>query len=183
MTETLKKEVLRKIHDRLRKVRDKNPDMYFAYPHRYQLKPVLSKDEINQYENFYQITFPEEYRFYLQEIGNGGTNGILQLDQVLQRRFPGGKIPDRYLSTSFPLSRSITQGELKNEGYFALSETEMEKYWIENTRGSIDIKDDYCGAFSLLVVSGKGKGEIWEDVMYADMGILKTQKTFWSLFE
>jgi hypothetical protein len=178
---TFKDRILKKIESAIRRIRNENPDEYSAYQHRYTLNPTLSENEIREYENYFQIKLPDEYRKYLKEIGNGGTHGILPLEKTLQRRFPKEKPPMEYLKSEFQFEESISGKDLEKMGYFKLTEMEMEKYWIENTKGTIDIRDEKCGAFGLLVISGNQRGKIWHDAMYADMGIYTQNLTFWDL--
>ena len=181
MNVDLKSKVLIEIENSIRTVQDSNPDLYKAYPHRFTLGATLNEGEILEFERKFNITLPSDYRAYLKEIGNGGTHGILPLKDVLKRRYPNGNSPSNYLSNEFSMDKSITEECLKEVGYFNYSEKEKEEYWLNNLRGTIDIRDVACGEFDTLVVSGNRKGELWSDVMYADIGLYRTTRTFWDL--
>ena len=85
------------------------------------------------------------------------------------------------MKSEFPIKNTVTDKDLERLGYFDLEESEMEEYWIKQTKGTIDIKDEGCGAFGILIITGNQRGEIWHDGMYADMGIYKDKIKFWDL--
>ena len=181
MEDNLKEYILRKIEFDTDREKKLNPEMFRAYPHRYTLNPTLTEEEIIRFEELHQIKLPKAYRIYLKEIGNGGHHKILPLKDTLKRRFPNSAIPKEYLKSEFSLISSIDRKDLEKQRYFTLKGKEKEQFWINALEGTIDIMDLGCGDFNVLVISGKERGMIWNDVMYAEEGIFNSEFSFLDL--
>lgn len=177
----LKAQFLTQVAQLTRMPPDKFPDFYREYLKRFQCNPCLTEEEIQAFENHYQITLPEEYRFYLKELGNGGTHGILPLAESLKRRFSDENPPKEYLSDDFKIttSRPLLREDLEALGYWEMSVPEQDDFWTDMLRGTIDLLDRGSGAFGVLVISGEDRGMIFEDSMYADAGIYPLKDHFW----
>lgn len=51
---------------------DSKYQIFGASKHRYQLNPVVSLEKVRAFEQKYQIILPEEYVFFLTQVGNCG---------------------------------------------------------------------------------------------------------------
>ncbi len=66
---------------------DSGRKVFGSASHKYQLNPVISPAEIRQHEERYRVTLPEEYKFFMTKVGNGGAGpyyGIYPLDKIEQ---------------------------------------------------------------------------------------------------
>ncbi|MEO3946226.1 SMI1/KNR4 family protein [Gorillibacterium sp. CAU 1737] len=64
---------------------DPNREVFGSAKHQYQLNPVLPLDEVRKYEERHQVQLPEEYVFFLTQVGNGGAGpyyGIYSLERT-----------------------------------------------------------------------------------------------------
>ncbi len=64
---------------------DTHRNILGAFQHQYQLNPVVSLKEVQQFEEEYHVELPEEYIFFLTKVGNGGAGpdyGMYSLDEM-----------------------------------------------------------------------------------------------------
>ena len=64
---------------------DTHRNILGAFQHQYQLNPVVSLKEVQQFEEEYHVELPEEYIFFLTKVGNGGAGpdyGMYSLDEI-----------------------------------------------------------------------------------------------------
>lgn len=54
------------------KEKDRNFKTFGSGSHKYKLNPVLSSEEVEQFENIYDIILPDEYKTFILNFGNGG---------------------------------------------------------------------------------------------------------------
>jgi hypothetical protein len=152
--------------DHLRQV-DTSRSIFGAESHQYQLNPCLSESDIRVFEQTYRIRLPDDYRSFLQTIGNGGAGpyyGIIPLERVL-RDWCRAEDP-HYPSKVFPLTTSLELYTLDPTADF---ERYMTSYY---TQGTIDISHYGCAVFFLLVVTGAERGSMWIDDRASDGGII-----------
>jgi hypothetical protein len=124
---------------------------------RLYLNSCLGQQEIEEFEQRYQIQLPEDYRQFLLKIGNGSTNG-----------------PPHY--GLLPLSDTVKseQGqELRPNLSFPLTETwvwEDEVSWENGqpeilapifSNGHLYLGTEGCGEDWILIVTGSEQGKVW----------------------
>lgn len=78
---------------------DKNFRVFGAASHRYELNPTLSESDIREFEAKHDVSLPPDYRWFLEEVSNGGAGpsyGILPLSATrnIRRPFPAQRITD-----------------------------------------------------------------------------------------
>jgi hypothetical protein len=152
--------------DHLRQI-DASRSIFGAESHQYQLNPCLSESQIRAFEQTYAIRLPDDYRSFLQTIGNGGAGpyyGIIPLERSL-RDWCREEDP-LYPSKVFPLNTNLELYTLDPTADF---ERYMTSYY---TQGTIDIGDYGCAIYFLLVVTGSEHGSIWVDDRASDGGII-----------
>ncbi|MBN1216466.1 MAG: SMI1/KNR4 family protein [Candidatus Lokiarchaeota archaeon] len=163
---------------RLNKLReiDHSFKLFGANGHKYNLNPPLTAHQIEKIEEKYKIKLPEEYRTFLQQIGNGGAGpnyGIIPINKILEREIDF-EIGD--LTKSFPHSTKWNLNPPKpnddNEEWFL--DNYYNSKWIN---GSIPISDMGCCKWMLLIVTGKEKGTIWRDYRVENKGITPLKKS------
>ena len=75
------------IRKQIQKAANKDPEykVFGAQKHKYQLNPVTTIEKIRQFEQKYSLKLPEEYVFFLTQVGNGGAGpyyGLYSLEEV-----------------------------------------------------------------------------------------------------
>jgi hypothetical protein len=164
-------DIINKIQ-RLR-IADPNFKIFGAFKHQYKCNPVLTLEEVKQFEDKYQINLPEGYRLFLTQIGNGGAGPYYGLESI-----EGGMLQDLDSrdkndlvdpSKEFPLSEAWNM-DYMNEKEFT-EEDEMEYYDKKYSNGLIRVSNFGCGISINLVVNGNQYGNIWTDDRVNGIGI------------
>lgn len=65
--------------------RDPSHLIFGADHHKYKLNPPASPEQVRQFEEMHNLLLPEEYKFFLTQIGNGGAGpyyGLYSLEEV-----------------------------------------------------------------------------------------------------
>jgi hypothetical protein len=122
----------------------------------------LSSDKITGIEKMHSFTVPADYRYYLQNISNGGlgaADGILPLEAQA----------DRYCAGDFPASEWSEQ-RLEN-----MSEDEYDALEY----GLLTIAEYQNGAYYAMVVSGNYHGSIWLQYDYPTLKPVAKNFTQW----
>ena len=131
-----------------------------------RLRKPLDEGRIGAFERRHGIRLPEGYRRFIAEIGDGGPippYGLLPLG----RRPKGPLTPEflrarqslPFLASPFPFTRGwITEdGEESDEG-------DVEQV----AHGNLLLGDGGCGIEWRLIVTGPGRGSVWE---FCDVGL------------
>ena len=168
---------------------------FAAKSHWYDLNPPLPEKEIAQMEAKHGCRFPDEYRKFITEIGNGGAGpayGVFPLGMQDQSH-DVGRWEDGYslvgdLSKPFPLSDAwnlpqdfwaqqpdptqdtpIEEEDRMNEEWDKKLETHY--YATSITDGAIPICHEGCAMRNWLVVTGPLAGTVWRDLRVNNEGI------------
>lgn len=137
------------------------------------LNPVVSREEVLRFERANRIALPEDYKQFVQQIGNGGAGpgaGILPLDaaaSILDPRIISDEGRDKIaLGKDFPY-RAAWNDEAFYDALEAGADnldTLRGKYFsTEHISGSLCFCDLGCGELFLLVVTGDEAGNVWYD--------------------
>ncbi|MGJ7533281.1 MULTISPECIES: SMI1/KNR4 family protein [unclassified Variovorax] len=166
---------------------------FAAKAHWYDLNPPLSEEEVAQVEAKHQCRFPDEYRRFITEIGNGGAGpayGVFPLgmqDQShdlsswddgyklvgdLSKPFPlrsAWNLPDDFWSQQPdpPEDMPVDEQDRLHEAWDKRLESDY--YATSITDGAIPICHEGCALRNWLVVSGPLAGTVWRDLR-ADYG-------------
>lgn len=152
------------------------------------LYPVLTAEEVAEAEAQFGVTFPQEYRSFLLEVGAGGVGPKILLAELRKVRGSWGWITEDDEGCVFELDASgpfiesddwlgVQIGTLRaagfeptvpdpDEDYFldyqaAFGESAGEDLWYEQQfRGVIRISDNGCGMTGWLIVVGPHRGEV-----------------------
>ena len=178
------KEQLQRIQQKLAqaKAADKDLEVFGASSHKYHLNPPVSEAEVLTFEEKYGVSLPEDYRAFVQTIGDinaqkletmaGPYYGLsafgTQVDDLL---YEGSEI---YLKAPCALSPDMTQEEwetlsapleteeeeLEEEGYVI----EVEDNYIEECGkvfgGLLPLGSQGCAYYHALVLNGKYAGRV-----------------------
>lgn len=148
--------------DKLR-VTDTDFRIFGADSHRYRIGPKLSELEIRDFELKHGITLPEDYRLYLQLVGNGNGTPWRERTGAWER---GGAGPDYGL---YPLAETIN-GKRVSQPFPYTEECEIEydpeDPWEGDVPGLIEIAHQGCQGTTHLVVNGEAFGTVWDGADY-----------------
>jgi HEAT repeat protein len=153
---------INRILSKLEQVREHRLTCFGSEYHEFQLNPPLSEKEIQIFECQQSIRLPEDYRLFLQHVGNGGAGpyyGLLPLEQwdsaansdsqdFLQR--PSALRPD--------MPKGIPWEQALNCSYEELFQ------------GTLALVHQGCAYYALLVVTGVYRSR----VVYVDLDCCQT---------
>lgn len=149
---------MERIQEKLKRLRqrDSRYQVFGAKQHRYRLNSCLSPEQIDALEQHYHLSLPEEYRLFLQDMGNGGAGpyyGIYPIERALQETFED----------------LLYDSPIKGPNYFQQpfvppSSVKMtEEQGTHSFFGLLRIAEMGCDGYCYLVVSGEERGTIWTD--------------------
>jgi len=164
------------------KRRDPHRRLFAAAFHNYALNPPLPATEVEAFERKYGITLPEDYKYFLTEVGNGGAGPFYGVIPLGEWDFKEDVRPGQPLVhvQAWDLPDSIREQEPDLEPKMSPEEEDrlMEKWdklrdaaYSNVMDGALPICDRGCGFFQRLVVNGPQKGLIWNDGRADDAGI------------
>ena len=179
------KEQLQRIQQKLAQAKavDKDLEVFGAKGHQYHLNPPISEAEVLTFEEKYGISLPEDYRAFVQTIGDANAQKLdimagpyyglsafgTQVDDLL---YEGSEI---YLKAPCALSPDMTQEEWEKlsaplelddfeddeeEGYVIEVE---DKYFAERAKvfgGLLPLGSQGCTYYHALVLNGKYAGRV-----------------------
>lgn len=185
---------IEEIQAKLEKLRalDPNFNIFGSAKHRYELGEPLSEKSFRSLEEKYNCVFPEDYKIFITQLGNGGAGpyyGFFPIEVEDHNHgycswAEGGLITD--LSKPFPfcsewnLSDEFWDNEpdpdentpenIEEEMWEKWEAQLEEKYW-NIMDGAIPICHQGCAVRNWLVVSGSEKGTVWVDYRGDQEGI------------
>ncbi|MBZ4422215.1 SMI1/KNR4 family protein [Myxococcus sp. RHSTA-1-4] len=131
--------------------RDTTLKVHGANRHRYELGPRLSDAELRRWEARHETPLPEEYRAFLQELGNGGAGPAYGLRPLTEDAAPSGG--------TFPLSRAQAETRAREpideEGNFLAPPYEGPP------PAALWLCEHGCGEEDWLLVRGELSGGVW----------------------
>ena len=148
------------------------PESFGAEVHEFRMNPPLSEQDLLAFEAEHGILLPEDYRAFLQCIGNGGAGpfyGILPLASAVQA---AGEECDGYLRSPSPLTDDLVR---TYEWDWILLHSVIPPVTIYSAtshdwrlippqgivspyQGTLTICDQGCSYAALLIVSGSARG-------------------------
>ena len=159
------------------KVADKDLEVFGASSHKYHLNPPVSEAEVLAFEKKYGVSLPEDYRAFVQTIGDAKAQKLdtmagpyyglyafgTQVDDLL---YEGSEI---YLKAPCALSPDMTKEEWEAlSDPLLMSEEEEEeededKYFAERAKvfgGLLPLGSQGCTYYHALVLNGKYAGRV-----------------------
>ena len=144
---------------------DRNLRVYGADGHEYQIGPTLSEAQLSDFEQQHKITLPQDYRLYLQRVGNGGNGDPAKIQK--NPWFHAGAGP---FNGIYPLHDELISKNAHLPFPFRsdaeLTDEQYEEWDVENDvhiPGLIEIASQGCAGTVRLVVNGDGHGEVWSE--------------------
>ncbi len=148
--------------DLLRRMQQNDPEfrVFGSTTHKYRLGPPLREEALLVFEQQYQVRLPDDYRFFLNKVGNGGGRrgpityvacnagagpdyGIFPLEEAVAGCDP---------TLPFPLVSSASGQPIQGNPDWGDTEP-----WP----GVLEISYSGCAFFSYLVVNGPAYGTVW----------------------
>ena len=179
------KEQLQRIQRKLSqaKAADKDLEVFGASSHKYHLNPPVSEAEVLAFEKKYGVSLPEDYRAFVQTIGDANAQKLetiagpyyglyafgTQVDDLL---YEGSEI---YLKAPCALSHDMTQEEWESLSDPLLTNEEEEdeeegyvievedNYFAERAKvfgGLLPLGSQGCTYYHALVLNGKYAGRV-----------------------
>ncbi len=159
--------------------------VFSSNKHKYKLNPPVSLNEVLKLEADFNIKLPDDYVYFLTEIGNGGAGpyyGLYSLDELRQRQYY--KQQDNKLN---PVIDTSLSKEMWNELMEQLDTDDNDMYEeIEQhiNTGVFIIGTQGCTYDNLLMCSGSETGKI----VYIDWNLegeyppVLTNMSFWDWY-
>lgn len=173
---------------------DKQLTVFGSSSHEYQLNPPLSAKAVETIEAKYGCSLPEDYKYFITNIGNGGAGpfyGVFPLGQQddnydmrswddgyligdLSKPFPHTQhwnLPDAFWKKQPSPDECETEEE--EDAQWEAWEKELEThYWAPHImHGAIPICHQGCAIRTWLVVTGPMQGTVWDDYRCDNAGI------------
>lgn len=171
--------------------KDRRRSVFGSAAHDYNLNPPIPLSTIEEFEARHGIRLPDDYRYFVTEIGNGGAGpyyGLFPFGQVEDGRsweegdlvgnvsqpFPhveAWNLPESFWQQEPNISPE-TPPEEDDRLWEAWDKVEQEHYWNPSImNGAIPICHLGCGLLQWLVVNGEQKGHVWDDFRADHRGI------------
>ena len=156
----------------------RQPDVFGAGSHMYELNEPLTERVLTEFERQHGISLPEDYRWFLSQIGNGGAGpfyGLFALGEVDDdhdtRAWTEGDGFVGRLREPFPhttawndLRGKPEDTDCETSKYEAAFDAFEQRYFdARNVNGAIPICHLGCAIRTWLVVSGPERGRVWLD--------------------
>ena len=163
--------------------KDRRCAVFGSAEHQYRLNPPLPATTLEAFEEKHGVSFPDDYRYFITVIGNGGAGPFYGLfpfgEEEAGRSWEDAEaIGD--LAEPFPyieawnLSKEFwnqepdpppdTPPEEEDRMMAAWDQELMEHYWNPQVmNGAIPICHRGCGLSQWLVVNGPQRGYVWND--------------------
>lgn len=176
------------------RAKDAQHKVFGANAHRYEMNAPLAEKAVRRVEVKYNFSLPEDYRWFLTHVGNGGAGpfyGVFPLgmnddghdlaswDKVgligpLDQAFPHTQAWN--LSESFwgeePSPGDDTTEDEEEAMWEAWDEKLMTHYWGPAImQGAIPVCHEGCALRDWLVVTGPQAGTMWRDLRADNEGI------------
>jgi len=160
-------------------------DVFGASGHGFKLERTLTAAEVEAAEGQWGVTFPDDYRTFLLEVGRGGAGPAYGLFPLVENkgvwRFKGdgGELVSD-LKRPFPhekewnaVYREMGEDEDEDAYWEERDVWDNAVYWhAEQTYGAICICHRGCAIRDWLVVTGPERGHVWLDDRASDAGLI-----------
>lgn len=153
---------INRILSKLEQVREHRLTCFGSEYHEFQMNPPLSENEIQLFESQQSLRLPEDYRLFLQHVGNGGAGpyyGLLPLEEWDSATNSG--LPD-FLQRPSPLRPDMPKG--------IPWEQALNCSYEELFQGTLALVHQGCAYYALLVVTGVYRSR----VVYVDLDRCQT---------
>lgn len=150
-----------KIHKLLKmaKLKDKDLEVFGASSHKYLLNPTTNIEKIREFEKKHNILLPEDYTYFLTQVGNGGAGpqyGLYPLEKLESKndftnisKYPALINPDLDIATWNEIIKELDESD---DDYDQIARKISAQALVIGTKG--------CTLDILLMIDGSEKGKI-----------------------
>ena len=169
---------------RLAKTTDRHLEVFGARSHQYFLGKPLSMEAVEQFEKKYNVSLPEDYKWFLTQVGNGGieykesvvgNSGAGPLYGLFYLDHPHQFLEDP--STGFLTKETLYDESWHHDDWFQRFYTDVddssdkayEEECAKALSGILAIAYGGCSHFAGIVLNGKDRGRIlnvYEEIEY-----------------
>lgn len=154
-----------KIKKTINKTAKIDPDykVFGAKKHKYILNPIISLNQVRQFEQKYQITLPEEYVYFLTQIGNGGAGpyyGIYSLETVEQKNYCLNKSVQNLVFIDNKLTPELWKKKTQILDDSDCSDEIYDEIEAQVAAGGLEIGTQGCTYGNILMYKGSETGKI-----------------------
>ena len=171
-----------RIEEKLKKLKSMDTEftVFGSEKHKYQLNPVIGKEELMAFEKRHQIELPLGYRNFLLELGNGGVGPYYGLEPLENGVYSILDQIEKYKTDTIDISLPFLHTQKWNFNWEDVTEEDWEAYREENDakyyhlkwiNGLLKICNFGCGVHLGLVVNGAEFNNMWVDDRVNDNGI------------
>ncbi len=141
---------------------DNELKVFGAKSHKYEFNDVVSMEEINTFEEKYCLKLPEEYVYFLTNVGNGGAGphyGIYSLEQMESHNYHLGKVhfnleEEPFINKNLNIEEWNAHCEsMENDDYYEANE-------LKTIGGVLIIGTRGCTYDNLLIITGEDRGKM-----------------------
>lgn len=161
--------------ERLKQV-DTGFSFFGAKEHRYKLNPPIPEPVVVAFESKYGVVLPAHYRAFLLHMGDGGAGPYYGLYPLKYTYEEMGWIEPGDVQKPFPLDRPWNKWGSTEEKYDIPEDADLHD-------GCIMLSHHGCGYWSFLVVTGRARGEVWNDFITGGGGLHPTGQDFPTWYE
>ena len=175
---------------------DSDFELFGADSHQYSLNPVLTMNQVREFERAHNVELPADYVAFLTLLGNGGAGPFYGVNTLEESRICYYDDSERANHIYFDLAKPFPHAESWNaereleelytkideaneQGDEELEQKLFDQKWEiiggeEHDYGRLFISHYGCGIRISLVVNGIAKGTMWTDDRTHDGGIYPT---------
>ena len=180
---------LNKIKEGLKEASSRKLDVFGANRHEWKMNDPISNIVLLNIEKDFNVTFPEEYRRFLLEVGDGGAGpayGLTPLRDSL--KYFREKSYFDILECEFEHTEFFNDAESmveadKSNFRGEITDEELDRIFSYSESGTIDICDLGCAFYIKLVISGPTRGQVWRDDSATDDGTTPLGMSFLDWYE
>ena len=151
--------------------RDPSHLIFGADRHKYKLNPPASPEQVRRFEEKHNLLLPEEYKFFLTQIGNGGAGpyyGLYSLDEAeryteyLETTQTAAKQKDEEVPVPAFIDRRMTPEDwaVRMEELDNCSDDEYDSLIYKLCAGMLVIGTQGCTYDTVLMCRGSERGKI-----------------------
>ena len=137
---------------------DKNFKQFASESHKYKLNPPINKNKVIELENKYEFKLPEDYFWFITEVGNGGACHGYSMDKFEDMDFDYLKYDNR-IDLMIEYSKKVNEGNAND-----IEDIDFEYYGILRF-GTLG-----CSSSIGLIVTGENRGKVvyYDDEFYEE---------------
>ena len=153
--------------------------VFGAVNHRYDIGPALSESGIKDFEREHQIVLPEDFRLYLQLVGNGSGRQVRPYPYDVDWANAGAG-PHYGLHNLQDMGRSLVSGAFPFSSKMPLPTGGWHSFADDaDIHGAMVMNSQGCSGQTHLIVNGDDYGRMWESIEWTEFRPLNLTFSQW----